>query len=125
MAKSVNVSIRDRSDSSKSLDTEIQVVSLSVVQRLLSGAITLVTCWIVAAVCILIPVLHFVLVPLAIIVGVVAFFVRFNLKEMREASRTKCPVCSNELHLEKSAFNWPMIETCKSCGSRLTISKTN
>lgn len=124
MSQYVNTPVRvqHRIEADKFSDATMEVETISTLGRIGSAFGALLLCWVIAALCILIPVMHFFLVPLGVIAGVVAFFVRLRLGSRRTATELKCPACQAPLHLKAGSFNFPLKESCGACRSGLIIS---
>jgi hypothetical protein len=79
--------------------------------------------WGAAVVSILIPVLHFVLVPGFFIIGPIMANVKRNQQIEIENARFPCPECKKELEFKKISGNWPIRQTCPNCSSQLYFQK--
>jgi hypothetical protein len=115
------VRVRLRNDLDKNYNTQIELVQLSEVSRLLNGFAALGMFWLGAVVCILIPVLHFVLVPGGILAGIFMFVYKYAQKEMLVSGEIRCLHCNHEIKLKPAPFNWPKKELCPQCGTELVI----
>ena len=123
LLEKTKVVVAHRTDASVFNHAVVDITHLSPVDRWLRAAAALGACWVAAAVFILVPVLHFFLVPSAFLAGIGAFIYKVRLKELMSAALLKCPQCQKELPLKKAAFNWPRRETCNQCRTSLTIGK--
>ena len=121
-SQKINVSIEHRTDASMVSTAVLDVTHLTFAERAIASIAALGICWIVAALCVLVPVLHFFLVPAGLIAGVVGFFYKLRLHERRRAAAINCPACHEMVLLKAVSFNWPMLETCYACRSALRIS---
>jgi predicted RNA-binding Zn-ribbon protein involved in translation (DUF1610 family) len=115
------IRVSHRIEAEKFVDTYMQVENIPAFDRAMSATGALVVCWFLAIVFIAIPVLHFFLVPLAALAGVVAFVVRLRLHKRRQATEFKCPNCGERLVAKAGSFNFPMRESCSNCRSILVI----
>lgn len=79
--------------------------------------------WTISFFSILIPVFHFVSVPLFFFLGI--FFARRSYKsEGRVLSgKTQCPHCQAEVTINPAELFWPVSEICQSCARVLRIEK--
>ncbi len=77
--------------------------------------------WCVAILCILVPALHFVLVPGFFILGIVLAVRTMSLQAEITSGHLNCPHCSKPMTLQKAAALWPHTEICQSCGSNIRI----
>lgn len=119
-----NVIIRHRIDDRLHSQSKMDVVELSFYHRFLGALISLLICWAAAALAILIPVLHFFLVPLGLIAGLGIFIYKIRLKHRRSQTELVCPSCQAEFVVKSGSFNWPILETCSECRSDLKILPT-
>lgn len=79
--------------------------------------------WLAALFCVLIPGLHFVLVPLFFIVGLVSFSKTLKINGKVIKGQTDCPFCKNQVKIHAGLLNWPLKEICQKCGRALRINK--
>lgn len=117
------VNIAHRTNAEISGQFTMAVKHLSLLERMKSAFIYLLAWWLAGVACVLVPVLHFVLVPLAALGGIGAFFYRLRLKEFRLDTVIECPACKAKLELKKAAFNWPLRETCNECRAAFNITE--
>jgi hypothetical protein len=77
-----------------------------------------------AGVCfILVPIAHFVLVPLCVIAGpFISLFVR-GQKSMVTGGSGICPKCSAAFKISKGSERWPYEDTCSKCFFTIKINK--
>lgn len=79
--------------------------------------------WSISILSILIPVFHFVLVPLFFFLGIY-FAYRSSKSEGRVLSgKTQCPHCQNEVIVKEAELQWPLSEICQNCARVLRIEK--
>lgn len=78
-------------------------------------------CWCVAVACVLIPVLHFILVPAFFFLGIFLAIRTMALKVEIVSGSISCPHCSKLMMLPKAAALWPHTEICQECGSNIRI----
>jgi hypothetical protein len=98
---------------------------LTTAERLQRGGKTLGVCWLVAFVCIFVPILHFILVPLFFLLGLfLGGSVWMSKSEILEGEIT-CPNCKKVNQLPKDAESWPMQRRCEGCSFSLTIEREN
>lgn len=121
--ESVPVVVRSRSDLDKQSDGLIVVKGFGKSARMWRAIKALLICWFIAAFCILVPILHFVLVPAFLLVGVFMFFHQMSVTTHLISGSVRCPSCQNEMSLKPMAFDWPKREICTNCRSDLTLEK--
>lgn len=85
------------------------------------GLKLLVILWVLALFSILIPVAHFVLVPLFLLAGpAVAIFCLFQPDSVK-GGELKCVHCLEDSQVLPNTANWPLHQNCTSCGEFLKI----
>lgn len=115
------VRVSKRTEADKCNYTTMEVEHLSMFERMFSAAGALAVCWFAGVIFIAVPVMHFVLVPLAAVAGLVAFGFKLTRHERRTETSIKCPGCMALLRVKPAAFNWPIKENCGECRIGLII----
>jgi hypothetical protein len=111
------------STSGKIGNATVSVHSYSRMERSLRGIGIFVVWFLIAAVSILIPILHFILVPLFLLIGVAHAFSRAaTVSIVKEGSGT-CPECGAPFTIVSRALRWPFSEVCDGCSRQLQISE--
>ncbi|MDG0817374.1 hypothetical protein [Bdellovibrio svalbardensis] len=112
-----NVSDERRSDGFVYIETFNQTQKMQVALRKLA------LFWGLAILSILIPVFHFVLVPLFFALGF--FFAHRGYKSEGQvlSGSTTCPHCHTEVVVRKAELNWPITEICQGCARVVRIEK--
>jgi hypothetical protein len=79
--------------------------------------------FLIAFLTLFIPILHFVLPPLFLILGVV--FATTTWMETGEVLRgeIECPNCKRKMELRKEAEGWPKTQRCEGCSYMLKIER--
>jgi hypothetical protein len=78
--------------------------------------------WGVAALCVFIPVAHFLLVPSFLLFGIYQFFDRLRTAELTRDARGTCPDCGTEQAFELGRRrHTPVQVTCVQCHRGLTV----
>jgi hypothetical protein len=101
----------------------VEVETLTLQQRVIRS-LTIVALGIALAVVALpIPLVHFVLVPASLILGLVIGMSRFRQREIFRLAEGPCPLCGakQRLGLAGRAFRLPRQVFCKSCGRALDL----
>ncbi len=90
--------------------------------RQMRAAKALLTFWIIAAVCVLIPIAHFILVPGFFVGGIIVALRVLKTSEEGMTAIGTCPVCSKDIdiNLEKQA-ELPQWHPCPQCADRLEL----
>ncbi len=78
-------------------------------------------CLLLAAGFILIPLLHFILVPLTALASPFVGVLFSRQKSVLVGGIGDCPVCSKGFLITKSIIPFPVTQTCKSCSGRVRV----
>lgn len=70
-----------------------------------------------------IPILHFILVPLFLVLGILVTWMTWFEKSQVLDGEVTCPSCNTSFHLNKGAEKWPKNLRCTSCFMTLRITK--
>ena len=101
--------------------SEINIRTLPARERVKRSFKKVALFWIIALGTAFIPVLHFILVPTFLILGIVLFFLSFKVKEIMVSSSGQCPACNEEFELEESNIKWPISQICSKCRINLEL----
>jgi len=71
--------------------------------------------WLIAVASVLIPVLHFVLVPLFLVLGVFFAVRTYRSEGAVLRGTTTCPHCKADITVQPGVLQWPLTEICQSC----------
>lgn len=77
--------------------------------------------WGAAILSILIPLLHFVLVPLLLVGGVAWAIYTFQQKVVRLGGITTCPKCGTDFSIIAGSATWPIQDICSGCQESVEI----
>jgi hypothetical protein len=80
--------------------------------------------WGLAIISILIPILHFILVPTLILAGPIVFSWIAGQEQVILGGKGVCPECGKEFEIARSAVKWPMSDLCNHCKTELKIEQT-
>jgi hypothetical protein len=117
----VLVEVMLRYDLDKLTQFETNVVHLSVPKRLTTALKSLLICLAIAVLCVFIPVLHFVLVPLAVLVGLVIFYLQMTPAVCLVNGTITCPNCEKQFAVGTGPFRWPKHEVCPHCKTEMNL----
>lgn len=118
------IKVKHRTNASMFYSTHIQIKPLTAQQRFLLGSKFLAISFVAALFFVLIPILHFILVPLALIVGLVMFIQGLSTQEYRLETHLICPQCQKNFTLKAAPQNrWPIKENCPECRAEIIIEK--
>ncbi len=120
-AERVEVDVQGLDDNS--VLGEVYIEYFSRQKRLCRAGKTLAIFWGVAVACVFIPMLHFVLVPLFFILGLVLGLKTFRQTSIVLGGRSPCPRCHKELAIVRSPDQWPLRDLCSSCHNAVRIFK--
>lgn len=79
--------------------------------------------WGIALVSVLIPVFHFVLVPLFFFLGFFFAYRGYKAEGQVLGGETTCPHCQTPVQIKKQELNWPITEICQGCARVVRIEK--
>jgi hypothetical protein len=117
------VKVSHRAKSNLFYESNLEVKSLTTKERFLNG-FKFLGLSILAGLCfVLIPVLHFVLVPLSLFFGIFMFYRQVSFRFFRLKKTIHCPECKKEIELKSAPFNWPILENCNNCRAQIIIQK--
>ena len=85
--------------------------------RWLQSAATLGAWWSAAAVAVFIPLLHFLLVPLLSILGLVFAIKKHHQTVSVEVGTWACPECRQSNLQDRAVLGWPVSLACRGCGT--------
>jgi hypothetical protein len=90
--------------------------------RATRAGLTLAACWLLAAVAVLIPVAHFVLVPALLVAGAVLAVRRLREQASIVRVRGACPRCRREQEFRPGGpFRWERSFECPGCLNTLRL----
>jgi hypothetical protein len=100
----------------------VEIVALSPLDRLKRAAIIFGAALVGAAIALPIPLVHFVLVPAALILGTVFALVRLGQHEVFRSAAGRCPFCGTEQSFTvMGRFRLPKKLHCASCQHQLVL----
>lgn len=119
MQQPVTVTIEDSARAPTSM--AVQVTPLSFGARFGRGLKALGLLWLAALGSIILPGLHFVLVPGFFIAGLVFFVLRSRGTVRLEVGAFPCPKCGVSVPIEPDTTGWPARCACPDCCARLKL----
>ena len=101
----------------------VEVESLTLQQRAIRSVAIIALGFALALVALPIPLVHFVLVPASLLLGLVIGTNRFRQREIFALAEGACPFCGTKqrLGLAGRAFRLPRQVHCKNCGRSLDL----
>jgi len=102
----------------------MHIEAFSAQEQKIRAAKSLLGIWLVAALCILIPIAHFILVPGFLAAGVIVAARKWKVAEEGREARGECPACHHEvvIDLEKNS-ELPQWRKCPDCGKALELAE--
>lgn len=99
----------------------IRLHTMNSSQRMGQALKKLAMFWGIALFSILIPVFHFVTVPLFFCLGVFFFYRGYKSEGVVLGGEVSCPHCNQKVTIKPTAIEWPLSEICQSCARVLRI----
>lgn len=81
--------------------------------------------WGIALVSVLIPIFHFITVPLFFGLGVFFAHRSYQSRGQVITGETHCPHCQNKVVIKKAELQWPVSEICQSCARVVRVEPAN
>ncbi len=104
---------------------EVRIKSFNQKERIIRGLKFLGIFWGSAILAVFIPMLHFILVPLLFLVGIIIAAFVSQTKSVVLGGESVCPKCESFLPIVRSSDQWPLTDLCSNCRSTVTISKVD
>ncbi len=115
MNQPVTLQIRDSARPPTTAELTLEPLSLR--QRLGRALTRVGVCWAVAVPCVLVPLLHFVLVPGLVLLGPLLGALAFRATVVVTSERVKCPKCEQDTPIEPGTTGWPVGLRCAHCST--------
>lgn len=117
----VRAPVRIRGTAGAESEGEVFIRTWTLAERRRRSLIILAKCWGAAAIAVVVPMLHFVLVPVLVIVGPIwGWFLKRQERIILGGSGT-CPKCSEPFKIERALDRWPLSDICDRCHAHVTI----
>jgi len=115
------IQFKSQKNSERNL-AEMSVIIFTQQEQKIRALKSMMVFWAIAALCILIPIAHFILVPGFLIGGIIVASRRWKLKEEGIKAAGSCPACHNEIciKLDKNA-ELPQWKDCPECADPLEL----
>ncbi|MBC7386960.1 MAG: hypothetical protein H7301_12475 [Cryobacterium sp.] len=101
----------------------VKIITWSKKERTRRALKMLGACWAVGLFCVILPVIHFVLVPGLFIAGIVFFSNLISQETLVLGGKGECPECHQSFAISRGKDRFPMAEVCESCRANLSIDK--
>ncbi len=80
-------------------------------------------CWGLAVASVLLPAVHFVLVPAFLIAGPVLGIQRARQKSGVLGGEGPCPSCGERMDIDSHPDDWPLFDACAACQAQVVVEK--
>jgi hypothetical protein len=121
----MKVELQVRDSARRPTSCELEVETFPFRTRVLRALSRLGSCWALAVPCVLIPLLHFVLVPGLVLVGPVLAALAFRATVVVKTAQVPCPKCTKETALEPNTTGWPATFRCTHCSTTFFASQAS
>ncbi|MGE4234192.1 MAG: hypothetical protein AB7F43_12760 [Bacteriovoracia bacterium] len=78
-------------------------------------------CWAIGICCIVLPIVHFILVPAFLIAGPIVALVVYKREKVVLGGEATCPSCQKKTPISKGVFRFPTTDTCDHCRCNLMV----
>lgn len=119
------VSLQIRDSAREPTPAVLELEPIPVATRVGRAAVRLVGAWVLAVACVLVPLLHFVLVPGFFLAGPVLAWLAFRETVVVKSERITCPKCGQETPIEPGSKGWPVGLRCTPCGTTFSARAQN
>jgi hypothetical protein len=119
MSSENKVPVTVRSISSEPVSVAISLRQLSKHERVVLSLKGLGLFWGLAALSVFIPVMHFILVPMFLLLGPLIAYLNYQKTVFLGDTVVTCPNCSERLHLKNGTARWPHEEVCGKCRAKI------
>ncbi len=110
----LNIKIEARS-SQKGADGFVRVQALAPRDRVKNALRQMGLYWGIGLFCVLFPLLHFILVPFFLLLGIFLSARAGLAREKIIEGSLKCPECKKPFDLKPTLLRWPLSEVCQDC----------
>lgn len=117
MKQSIDVTLQIRDSAREPTTAKLEVEHISPGARAGRAALRLIGLWVLAVAAIMIPLLHFVLVPALAILGPVVAYLAFRATVKVLSTSVTCPKCQALSTIESGLTGWPVTLRCSSCST--------
>jgi hypothetical protein len=77
--------------------------------------------WGIAVFCVLLPLVHFVLVPGFLLGGPIVAYFLYHQEKLMLGGRGICPACGKEFSFEPGKLKWPYDDICGNCRTQVKL----
>ena len=80
--------------------------------------------WLAAVVCVVLPIVHFLLVPLLLLAGPIVGVWNYRRESIVDGGDGICPYCGEKVTIGRGPDKWPIDELCTKCQNNFSVSKS-
>lgn len=102
---------------------EVEIVSWSPKDRSRRALKVLGICWGIGLFCVILPLVHFFLVPGMFVAGLVLFARLSGQASLVLGGQGPCPECGKTFRIAKATDRFPMDELCEHCQASVSINR--
>ncbi len=100
---------------------EVRVQRWTPRERALRAVAAWAACWGLGAVSVLLPAAHFVLVPIFLVAGPIAAYLRARAESSVLGGTAPCPACGQAFVVDPAPERWPLKDVCGACRVQVAI----
>src|SRR5689334_19748665 len=115
VVSNVQYQVRVSSSAGKETPGEVRVQHWTHQERMKRAIKVFFLCWGLAAVAVLIPLLHFILVPSLVIAGPISAYMTLQQESVVLGGESRCPECGADLVIVRAPEKWPLSDLCAKC----------
>jgi hypothetical protein len=104
---------------------QVEIVTWSANERSRRALKFLGICWGIGLFCVIMPIVHFFLVPGMFVAGLVGFARLSGQESLVLGGEGPCPECGKTFHIAKATNRFPMDELCENCKASVSISRAD
>lgn len=108
-------------DGSRETQGEVTLQFWDQKARFRRAAQTWAACWGGAIIAVLIPLVHFILVPTLLLAGPIAASIIYGQKDVVLGGTGTCPHCGKPFDIVRNKLSWPLSDICASCQKEAKI----
>ncbi|MFT3708445.1 MAG: hypothetical protein QM817_12405 [Archangium sp.] len=113
----VDVQLQIRDSERQPVDAQLELAPIPVGRRAMRAGVRLAICWAIALPCVLVPLLHFVLVPGFVLAGVIMAVLAARATVEVTSPSITCPKCTKLTKIEAGTTGWPITIWCSECST--------
>lgn len=99
----------------------VEVVHYSISERRRRALGVFVIGFLLSAASVVVPILHFLLVPLGLIITILLTKNRLNTEAIITSGAGTCPACQAPFQIMKRKFHFPFTDICEKCSRTINI----